>query len=164
MSVRAMRKKHVKYNEGQWFAVPLRDGGYALGIIVRGSYKTKGGLGYFFGPKYQDLPGDVETWNKQAADAILVAWFGDLGIIEGKWPLIASTRPFRRQEWPVPKFGRIDALVPEKGWLVEYDQEDTGLGEVIRETRCRAEDIAHLPEDVVSGAGAIEIKLTKLLS
>ena len=42
-----MGRKHIRYNEGQWFGVPLRKGGYAIGIIVRGSYKTKGGLGYF---------------------------------------------------------------------------------------------------------------------
>ena len=36
------RKKHIKYSEGQWFAVPLKSGGYALGIIARGSHKVKG--------------------------------------------------------------------------------------------------------------------------
>lgn len=159
-----MRKKHVTYDEGQWFAVPLKDGGYALGIIVRGSYKTKGGLGYFFGPRYWDLPDDAATWNSQPADAILIAWFGDLYILEGRWSLVASTRPFRRYEWPVPMFGRIDAITPEKGWLVEYDQEDTGIGKVVREIRCRAEDIAHLPRDGVYGAGAVEAKLTQLLA
>jgi hypothetical protein len=145
-------------------AVPLRNGGYALGIITRGSYKTRGGLGYFFGPKYQNVPTDADTQSKQATDAILIAWFGDLGIIEGEWPLITSTRPFRREEWPVPKFGRIDALMPEKGWLVEYDPVKVGFGQVIRETRCRAEDVANLPKDGLYGAGAIEITLTKLLA
>lgn len=159
------RKKHIKYSEGQWFAVPLKDGGYALGIIVRGSYKTKGGLGYFFGPRYESVPDEQETWRKQPSDAVLIAWFGDLGIIWGNWPLIPSTRPFRRGEWPVPKFKRIDAIKPEKGWLVEYDQEIGGITELlpVRETYCDTENLKGLPDDGVDGYEAIEIVLTRLL-
>lgn len=40
-----MSRGRKGYREGQWFAVPLRDGGYALGVIVRGGYETAGGLG-----------------------------------------------------------------------------------------------------------------------
>ncbi len=158
------RRKHIRYTEGQWFAVPLRDRGYALGIIVRGSYKTRGGLGYFFGPRYEEVPGERETWLKQPEDAILVGWFGDLGIIWGEWPLIPSTRPFRREEWPVPKFHRIDWGRPEKGWLVEYDQENDGRGLPVREVYCDAKDLLGLPEDGVYGYEAVEIVLTQLLS
>lgn len=158
------RKKHIKYSEGQWFAVPLKDGGYALGIIVRGSYKTRGGLGYFFGPRYERVPDEAETWNKRPEDAIYITWFGDLGIIWGRWPLIPSTRPFRREEWPVPKFHRIDSLNPNKGWLVEYRQDDDGRGLPERETYVDIKDIAHLPRDATAGAGAVEITLTKILS
>ncbi len=159
-----MGKKHIKYSEGQWFAVPLRDGGYALGIIVRGSYKTRGGLGYFFGCRYAEVPGEAETWAKRPEEAMLIAWFGDLGIIEGEWLLIASSRPFRREEWPVPKFARIDSLNPEIGWLVEYDQEDDGSQRWVKETICPAEELVGLPKDSLMGYKAVEIVLTKLLS
>jgi len=165
METKKARRKHIKYSEGQWFAVPLKDGGYALGIIVRGSYKTKGGLGYFFGPRYENIPDEQETWHKQPSDAILIAWFGDLGIILGQWPLISTTRPFRREEWPVPKFHRLDALDPSKGWLVEYDQETSGLylaGR--RETYLNARELVGLPKDSLLGYGAVELVLTKLLS
>lgn len=64
MKTNKMQTEHIKYSEGQWFAIPLNNGGYALGIIVRGSYKTKGGLGYFFGPRYEDIPDGNETWHK----------------------------------------------------------------------------------------------------
>lgn len=158
-------RKRIKYSEGQWFAVPLKTGGYALGIIVRGNYKTKGGLGYFFGPRYKEVPDERETWLKKPSDAILITWFGDLGIIWGRWPLIPSTRPFRREEWPVPKFQRIDALNPAKGWLVEYSQEVAGIGELpIRETYCDAKELMELPKDSLLGYEAVEIVLTKLLS
>lgn len=157
-----MTRAHVKYDTGQWFAVPLRDGGYALGVIVRGSYKTKGGLGYFFGPRYAELPGNDDVSAQQPSDAILITWFGDLGIISGEWPLIFSNRAFHKEEWPMPRFRR-DAT-PEKGWLVEYHQDATGFDGIIRETLCDVRDLEGLPKETVSGSGAVEIKLTRLLA
>lgn len=158
-----MNKYHIKYNEGQWFAIPLRSSGYGLGIIVRGSYKTKGGLGYFFGPKYENLPGEETTWQKHPAEAALIARFGDLGIINGRWPLINSSRPFSREDWPVPRFGIAASLMPNKGIIREYDLNDFRHQKLIREIAVDIKDIVGLPEDVEMGGGAIEIRLTKLL-
>lgn len=158
------RRKHIKYVEGQWFAVPLNDGGYALGVIVRGNYRTKGGLGYFFGPRYDRVPDDRETWRKRPEEAVLIAWFGDLGIVQGAWPLIPSTRPFQRAAWPVPTFHRIDSLDPTIGWRVEYSQDINGLERPLRETLCDARDLAGLPKDSLFGDKAIEAVLTKLLA
>jgi len=165
MEAKRPRRKHIKYSEGEWFAVPLKDSGYALGIIARGSHKVKGPhLGYFFGPRYKDIPDEQETWRKQPSEAILIAWFGPLGILRGTWPLILSTRPFRREEWPVPLFGQIDPGNPAKGWLVEYSQETDGLDLPIRRIYCDAKNLTGLPEDGVYGYEAIENVLTKLLS
>jgi hypothetical protein len=158
-----MKKKNIHYSEGQWFAVPLRRGGYALGIIVRGGYKTKGGLGYFFGPKYEDLPGDEATYEKHAEDALLIARFGDLGIVRGSWPLIQSTRPFSKEEWPIPKFGTEVPLPPGKGFIREYEQDSSGALICVRQTPVDADKIQKFPKDAVMGGGAVEIKLTKLL-
>jgi hypothetical protein len=157
-----MVKAHVKYDTGQWFAVPLRDGGYALGIIVRGSYRTKGGLGYFFGPKHEELPNSDDISALQPSDAVLITWFGDLGIIRGKWPLIFSNRAFRSEEWPIPLFRR-DAT-SEKGWLVEYHHNATGYDGIMRETLHEMKDLEGLPREADFGSGAIEIELTKVLA
>jgi len=158
-----MKEKHIQYHEGQWFAVPLRQGGYALGIIVRGSYKTKGGLGYFFGPKYEDVPGDKATWEKHPGEALLIARFGDLGIIRGSWPLIQSTRPFSKEKWPIPKFGTEVPFPPGKGFIRDYEQASSGELICIRQTLVDADDLQGFPEDVDMGGGSVEIKLTKLL-
>jgi hypothetical protein len=158
-----MNRNHIKYNEGQWFAIPLRTSGYGLGIIVRGSYKTKGGLGYFFGPKYGNLPGEETTCQKDSREAVLIAKFGDLGIITGRWPLIQSSSPFSREEWPVPKFGIAASLMPNKGIIREYDLNDFRHQRLISEIVVDIKEIVGLPEDVEMGGGAIEIRLTKLL-
>ena len=154
--------KNIKYYEGQWFGVPLRQGGYALGIIVRGSHKTKGGLGYFFGPKYYRIPDESDTFEKKKDDAVLISWFGDLGILNGRWPLIQSSRQFSRNEWPLPLFGREISLIPNKGMIVEYEDNPKGEWRIIKEIPVDIEEIANLPSDGYLGGGAIEIRLSKL--
>jgi hypothetical protein len=42
-------------SEGDGFAVPLRDGGYAIGVVARMDRKGSV-LGYFFGPRYDEPP------------------------------------------------------------------------------------------------------------
>jgi hypothetical protein len=57
-----MGSQKINYREGDWFAVPLRDGGYAVGLVAR--MDNRGGvLGYFFGPRRDDVPSpsDVEA-------------------------------------------------------------------------------------------------------
>lgn len=159
-----MGQKFVKYDEGQWFAVPLRIGGYALGIIVRGSYKTKGGLGYFFGPKFDTIPSGDETYSKSKENPIYICHFGDLGIIKSRWPLIQSGKPFYREEWPVPLFHRVLPFPEGKAIIVEYRQDYSGMEAPIRETMTEAtEDVIKLPKDSMYGSGAVEIVLSKLL-
>lgn len=159
-----MDGKHYRYDEGQWFAVPLRNGGFGIGVIVRGSYATKGGLGYFFGPRYETVPGDEATWEKHAQQAVMITRFGDLGIINGRWPMIESSKPFIKENWPIPKFGIEVPYPPGKGFLREYAQNQKGEFICIKETPVDASDIAHYPRDAVMGGGAVEISLTNLLS
>ncbi len=159
-----MKQKRQKYDEGQWFAVPLRTGGYGLGIIVRGNYKTKICLGYFFGPKFSRLPNNKDIDEKKSEDAVLITWFGDLGMINKRWPLIDSSRPFSRAQWPMPKFGRQIPLLPEKGYIVEYEENRDGKWKVLREIPIDVKEIAGLPEDIIRMGGSVEITLTKLLS
>lgn len=155
--------KHVKYDEGQWFAVPLRDGHYGIGIIVRGNYHTKGGLGYFFGPKYSNVPTEQETYSKNKDNAILICRFGDLGIIRGDWPLINNAKLFSREEWPVPLFHRVLPIPENKAVIVEYRQNFNGMGAPFRETITPlSEEVLRLPEAGLFGSGAVEIELTKL--
>jgi hypothetical protein len=157
------KKEHIKYNEGQWFVVPLRKDGFIIGVIVRGSYETKGGLGYFFGTKYHNLPDDQAIWQLKPEDAVLVTQFGDLGIINGRWPLLHTSRPFKREDWPVPIFGRRDPLIPNIGHIVEYKESQSGELEVLRERIVDVKDIIGLPKDTIRMGGSIEIVLSNLI-
>ncbi len=151
-------KKKQPYKEGDWFAVPLREGGYAVGLIAR-----SGGVlfGYFFGPKREKIPGIGELRTLVPENAVLVGQFGDLGLFEGGWPLIGYSEPWDRNIWPMLPLVRIDAVSGE-AWLVEYSDSDP-----IRQisiTPCDPAEAKKFPKERLMGSGAVEIRLTKLLS
>ncbi|MFN8444522.1 MAG: immunity 26/phosphotriesterase HocA family protein [Caldilineaceae bacterium] len=154
----------VKFREGQWFAIPLDKGGYALGIVARGHSRTKICLGYFFGDRFEEIPSEEDLRNLRATDAILVTRFGNPGLTTGKWPLIMNGLPFDRDDWPVPKFGRIDIIDREWGWLVEYPNKGKWSNLPLQETRVKSIELMGLPRDRMSGSRAIEVKLDDLLS
>ena len=126
--------KRIRYNEGQWFAVPLQPAGYALGLIVRGKPAERRAVGYFFGPQLPPPP-DRGGHRRQTPPGRRP----DRPVRRsrhrpGEWPLLATRRPWNRADWPLPQFVRRDVL-SSAARLVEYDEE-TGVHEV-RTTRDR---------------------------
>jgi hypothetical protein len=149
------------YSEGDWFAVPLRDGGFAVGVIARAMPRKEGVLlGYFFGPR-RLVPPRLETLRSlSVADALAVGIFGDLGIISGEWPLLGRINDWDRVTWPMPAFGRFEELTG-RAFRVIYDDENPNM--VLREEQIDSNELNGLPKDGLSGAGAIERMLTRLL-
>ena len=155
-----MSPKKFSYTEGDWFAVPLRDSGYALGLVAR--MDGEGGiLGYFFGPGREPLPSIEDIVNLSASQAILIRHCGDTGLIRGTWPIIGRTLTWSRMDWPLPAFARI-AL--DESWALRVEYSEADINVVLREVLVSLEEAHHLPEDGVSGYGALEIRLTKLLT
>jgi Immunity protein 26 len=152
------KQKRVSYAEGDWFAVPLRTNGFAVGRVARANHKAGVSLGYFFGPKLGSVPtrGQVEFLRPNSA--ILVRRFSHLGLLTGRWPRISSPK-LKRAEWPVPRFLRQDPITG-KSYTVTYS--DNGITESSLE-RSSPSDPDLLPKDGVLGDGAVEIVLTKLL-
>jgi hypothetical protein len=149
----------LPYQEGDWFAIPLGDGTYAVGLAARvdGNGLV---LGYFFGPRRQ-VPPKVETLaSLMPTDAIKVGFFGDLSLFHGDWPVIGRLATWDRARWPVPAFGRHNEFTNES-WRIEY--EEGRFDEPEREELISLEECARLTSDVVSGAGAVEIVLADLL-
>jgi hypothetical protein len=68
-----------------------------------------------------------------------------------------------RDDWPIPKFGRKDAIIPGKGFIVEYEENEHGEWKMSREVPVEAKEIINLPVDRFSGGGAVEIRLTEIL-
>jgi len=156
---RLKKPKKLPYEEGTWFAVPLRDGGYGVGIVARiaGRGVT---LGYFFGPRRSVVPNLSEVETLTPDMAILVEIFGDLGLIEGRWPIIGRNASWDRRLWPIPGFGRIEEHTG-RAFRMELSEDD--LFSIVREIAVPRDEAERLPKHGLSGAGSVESVLARLL-
>src|SRR5689334_4391041 len=149
----------LPYTEGSVFLVPLRGGGFARGVVARRPSRAGGCLlGYFFGPRFE--ASDNVSFDQLApGDAVLRARFGDLGLIEGTWPVLGIAPEWDRSKWPFPDFVRREPLTGQ-AYLVRYCDTDPRR----REFEKAIDPDCDLPTDGLSGSGAVEIRLTKLLT
>jgi hypothetical protein len=150
----------LPYKEGTLFAVPLRRGGYAVGVVARTSAQGKIFLAYLFGPARNSVPSPDDV-NPRAQDALRVARIGDLSLIDKTWPIIGQLQPWRREEWPMPPFVRRDDIT-RKAWLVQYADNDANR--VAVEDLMNYQNVSEFERDAVLGAGAAEIVMTKILA
>ena len=148
-----------KYGEGDWFAVPLRESGFADGILARTNRRGVL-LGYFFGPRRDDVPTLEEFSTFKPQNAILISKFGHLGLKQGQWPNLGSIDGWDRNEWPMPVFVRYEELTG-RSFNVFYDDDDPN--KLLREQRISPGPAEQGPKDGLMGAGFVEIRLTSLL-
>lgn len=155
-----MTDKQVNYQEGSCFVVPLRNGGFARGLVARMD-GTGGIFGYFFGPKLSEIAEATIDVNWEPQISILSGQFGDLGLINGEWHVIGKSPHWSRDQWPMPPFARVDKK-SGTAFITHYDENTL---EFVREERVDAASVEsrNLPEDVLMGYGAVEIRLTLLL-
>ncbi len=156
-----MPRRKLTYKEGDWIAVTLRNGGYAIGIITRA---RKGGIaliGYFFGPRYEQIPTMKDVKDLKPSDAVLICDYGDLGLLNKTWSVIGHSRCWDRSEWPMPVFVRRDSIT-NKPSKIYYSEENPNTE--VFEDICSEEEADELPEDGAWGYGAVEIKLSMLLN
>ena len=157
-----MKRVSVPYREGDWFAVPLRSGGYGIGSTARRD--RDGGKPSWVTSSAHSISSNLMTSDlvgRTADNAILTCICSDLGLLQKEWPIIDHSSTGKRDDWPMPIFGGIS---PDKkrAWRSEYSEED--LGVELRSAWTTAEDARRLPEDGLWGYGAVEVRLTKLLT
>ncbi|MEM7375641.1 MAG: Imm26 family immunity protein [Bacteroidota bacterium] len=159
-----MSKNHPNKNftTGTWFAIPLKSGGYAIGIITGGQSNIR--LGYFFLDRFDDLPKSSDLKDLSASKSSLIAWFSAKGFKQGRWIVLESNRAFKRAEWPVPRFARVDVVDPTKGFIIEYDPNEPNHTQPLREILCSSQETENLPYDGLFGVGAIESKLDSTIN
>ncbi len=148
----------LPYAEGSVFIVPLREGGYARGVVARSNDTGRVLLGYFFGPKFDTID-EASSVEIDPEDALLRIRFGDLALINGEWPVIGKIDQWDPSMWPMPDFVRKDPLGMMKSVLVRYS--DTDPMQI--EMEYPIEDDSGLAADSMSGCEAVVIKLSKLL-
>ena len=144
-----------RYREGDWFAVPLGDGTYALGRIAR----HHGGIvfAYFFAPPFDHVPALDEAEARTAADASTQMLLSHLGLRDGEWPVLGQGE-WKREEWPLVEFER---QIDDKLFAVRWDDET--LSEEVESRRIDASEAGSRPSDALAGAGAAVARLRRLL-
>lgn len=140
----------LPYREGSWFALPLRQGGFAVGVVARAGSEGKVILGYFFGPRRTSVPTIAEVENLMPSSAIHVVRFGDLSLMRGEWPILGESTSWKRADWPMPPFVRRSDL-SRNAWRVHYSDSDPNS--IDREEPEPYEST--LGRDSVSGSGAV---------
>jgi hypothetical protein len=150
----------LPYKEGTLFSIPLRGGGYAVGVVARTSSRGKIVLTYLFGPTRKTVPKADELNNLRPSDALRVARVGDLSLNDKTWPTIGHLQNWKREEWAMPPFVRRDDIT-KKAWRVQYS--DADANRVFSEEAIAYAQASEFERDAVLGAGVVEIVLTKLL-
>lgn len=155
-----MPRRRLPYRDGDWFAVPLRDGhGYGVGIVAR--HDGRGGvIGYLFDHRSEKVPTLEEVSGFRPSEAIRVMRFGDLGLVKGQWPVLGQRGEWQPDEWPIPDFGRREPT--GRAFRVIYSADD--LRGPVREEPITDSACDKLPRDALSGSGAVERVLTELLA
>lgn len=149
----------INYREGDWFAVPLREGGYAVGIVARAN-RDGVLLGYFFGPRRDDVPTLDDVRDLKPQDAVVVGKFGHLGLTQGKWVNLGRLEDWDRTDWPMPVFVRYEELTG-RSFRAFYDDNDPNR--LLREEQVPPGTAEHGPKDSMMGAGFVEKTLTRAL-
>lgn len=150
---------YVKFREGDWFAVPLPGGGYAVGVIARSNPRAAL-LGYFFGPRRAEVPSIASATGLTARDAVLVGRFSYLSIRRGEWPLLGQQPGWDRVEWPMPVMIRHEEITG-RVLRVYYDDDDPGKR--LKDVPVPPGEDTSGPEDGLMGAGFVEERLARLL-
>lgn len=156
-----------RYPETTVFAVPLGDLTFGLGLVARRAPRAAQIFGYFFGPRLDAIPTLAQIPPLSPAKAVLRCNFGDLGLLDGSWPVIGKLQGGKREEWPMPLFYRDEyELLPRPDSnatrLFLIKRSDDNPAKTLWE--CRVETIPRDAEkDYLAGAGAVELRLRKLL-
>lgn len=154
-----MARKKQHYKEGDWFAVPLEEGGYALGLIAR--MKGTAIFGYFFGKWFADVPSLKDTHELRPSEAIARLIFGDLALKNREWIVLGPLPDWDRTKWPMPDFKHNDTF--SGNWYIRKYDENFPNRAFHTEQRVSAVEVANLPDDGTFGAAAIVIRISRLL-
>jgi len=152
--------KRLIYREGSWFAVPLGGGGYSVGVVARMAPRGRIVCGYLFGPRREFPPALAEFSLLRPNDAIRCLRLGDLGLINGEWPVIGELPEWRREEWPIPPYIRRNEL-SRRAWRCIYSADDPSK---IEREEPVPYDANGLESDGLCGYGFVEDVMTKLLA
>lgn len=106
----ATRRSSPVAIEGALFQIPLRSGGYGIGLVARTS-RIGLMLSYGFDRIYDVTPSIDQLQDLQPTDACNTQVLSDAAVTKKRWNVIGPLRCFQRAAWPNPPFRWIDRLI-----------------------------------------------------
>jgi hypothetical protein len=155
------RNKH----EGDWFALPLPAGGYAVGLVARSSPRGAMYFAYFFGPIRDEVPSPEALVDYTPSDAVSVGrFFGseDDPFASGRWTVISTVTDWDRAAWPMPEFLADSSMFGGSRQASTFSDDHPARFESLRELAPH-EDASAYPPDQYSPASFIERDVAKAL-
>lgn len=150
------KQPSLPYREGSWFAVPIWGGGYNVGVVARLAPPII--FAYFFGHKYSTVPKLRDLVGLKPSHATRKLRVGDLGLVNGEWPILGFLDGWQREKWPMPEFIRR-APFSARAWRVTY--EDSKPDEPARKDTCILDTTGQqLENDALYGYGSVERTLS----
>jgi len=99
-----MRKRRIRFSEGDVFLIPLNQGGFAAALIARRDVKGSGVLAYIF----KRTVDEIQTFDMGCVvSREMVSDVVDVGVQSlrsGDWPIVGRLPSWNRSDWPVPVF------------------------------------------------------------
>jgi hypothetical protein len=151
------KPKRTRLREGDWFAVPIDQEGFVLGLAAR--YKMGHILGYFFGPVRREPPNMLDSVGLRPDRAFAVRRFVDYPLVHGEWPILGHQDGWDRSMWPVPQFAFVDPIKGSRQLRTYDDDAITWLT-----TEPYTGDISGLPYDGLDGEIALVHTLRRALA
>jgi hypothetical protein len=156
-----MARARQRYAEGDWFAVPLGDGTYALGRIARHHRGIV--FAYFFSPAFDHVPTLDEVGSRPASKSTTQMLLSHMDLRDGDWPVLGQAGSWDPAAWPMVEFERLIETTgrPDVLYVIRWD-EDT-LTEEASSVRIDPGEAGKRPADLLSGAGAAVVRLRRAL-
>ena len=156
----ATKKYRINYTLGDCFALPLREGGFARGVVAR--MDGKGCVfGYLYGPRIDNAADLTVDPGWQAKHCLFSCMFGDLGLVTHEWTVLGLFPNWKPDDWPMPEFVRYNDD-RSMAFVSKYDEKTFKCVREMKIPSSEACDPTLLP-DGLWGYGAVEIRLTALL-
>jgi len=144
--------------EGTWFGVPIVANQLSVGIVARVSRANGILLLYLFREMWPELPPLSVVRELRPEQALFVLRAGGMGLRKREWPIIGRDPDWRREEWRVPEYVRVDPLA-RRSYAVQYSDDDPS----IVESEHPIEYVTSRPRTMVAGHGYVEGLLRKAL-
>jgi hypothetical protein len=133
-----MKVKTSGCKPGDFIAVPLRRGGWAVALVVR---QVMDDLNrpphaihtYGFGKVFDRCPTLLDAISLHVNDVVCVDFSSDYQVWAGAWPRLGSLPAFSTHDWPLPpRAGTVEAQYDEPGErLIVHLYADSGGSSVV---------------------------------